>query len=151
MIKLYFLVLLYCLANTYSQTDWVKWGKADLSYIKNDEFKKRDFSLSGESFSEIALKSITAAYWFIISDVDGDNCPFNPSCSNFFVQAVRETNLPQGMLMFFDRFTRDLNIFNRDNKYPRIGAVHYHDPVYLYTLNEDKIRYLPPNTFIKSE
>lgn len=149
--KLFLLVLLYGFISTYSQTDWVKWEKADLSYKKINEYTKRNYSISGESFSEIAVRSMTAAYWFFISDVDGDNCPFSPSCSNFFVKAVKETNLPQGMLMFFDRFTRDLNIFNRDNKYPRIGSVHYYDPVYLYTLDEDKIRYLPPNTFIKSE
>ena len=148
---IFVLVLFFILSPIYAQTDWVKWEKADLSYRKNSEFDKRDYSISGKSLSETAIKSITVAYWFFISDVDGDNCPFSPSCSKFLVQAINETNLPQGMLMFFDRFTRDLNIFNRVNKYPRAGAVHYHDPVYLYTLDEDKIRYLPPNTFIKSE
>ena len=148
---IFVLVLFFILSPIYAQTDWIKWEKADLSYRKSSEFDKRDYSISGKSLSETAIKSITVAYWFFISDVDGDNCPFSPSCSKFLVQAINETNLPQGMLMFFDRFTRDLNIFNRVNKYPRTGAVHYHDPVYLYTLDEDKIRYLPPNTFIKSE
>jgi len=83
--------------------------------------------------------------------VDGENCPFNPSCSGFLIEAIKETNLPQGTLMFFDRFTRDLNIFGRMNHYPRYGALHLYDPVDLYTLNEDKIQYLPPTILIKSE
>lgn len=145
------LILFFLFTPIYAQTDWVKWEKADLSYSKNNDYTKRDYSISGESFSEIIIKSMISAYWFFISDVDGENCPFNPSCSSFFVQAVKETNLPQGVLMFFDRFTRDLNIFNRANKYPRIGVAHYHDPVSLYTLDEDKIQYISLSTFIKSE
>lgn len=148
---LFALILFFCFAKIHSQTDWVKWEKADLSYSKNDEFAKRDYSISGESFSELTVKSLASAYWFFISDVDGDNCPFRPSCSGFLIQAVKETNLPQGTLMFFDRFTRDLNIFGRMNKYPRYGALHFYDPVDLYTLDEDKIHYLPPTIFIKSE
>ena len=150
--KIFFaLILFFCFTNVYSQTDWVKWEKANMSYSNDNEQLKRDYSISGESFSEAALKSLASAYWFFISDLDGDNCPFRPSCSNFFVGAVKETNLPQGVLIFFDRFTRDLNIFSRANKYPRFGAKYYYDPVSLYTLAEDKIHYLPPNTFIKSE
>ena len=150
--KIFFVLLLFfCFSNAYSQTDWVKWEKAELIYSKENEHLKRDYSISGESFSEAALNSLASAYWFFISDLDGDNCPFRPSCSNFFVGAVKQTNLPQGVLIFFDRFTRDLNIFSRANKYPRFGAKYYYDPVSLYTWIEDKIHYLPPNTFIKSE
>lgn len=145
------LILLFCSASFYAQTDWVKWEKADLSYSKNSEVTKRNYSISGESFSDLALKSLASVYWFFISDVDGDNCPFRPTCSGFLIEAVKETSLPQGTLMFFDRFTRDLNIFGRMNRYPRYGALHFHDPVDLYTLNEDKIRYLPSSIYIKSE
>jgi len=150
--KIFFSVILvfYC-ASIHAQTDWAKWEKADLSYSKNTEYKKRDYSLSGESFSEAAVKSLMSAYWFFISDLDGDNCPFRPSCSTFFIESVKETNLPQSVLMFFDRFTRDLNVFERTNKYPRLGKVHYYDPVSLYTLNESQIHFIPPNTFITSE
>ena len=150
--KIFFVLLLFfCFSNAYSQTDWVKWEKAELIYSKDNGQLKRDYSISGESLSEATLNSLASVYWFFISDLDGDNCPFKPSCSNFFVEAVKETNLPQGVLIFFDRFTRDLNIFSRANKYPRFGAKYYYDPVSLYTLVEDKIHYLPPNTFIKSE
>ena len=149
--KLYALLLVFCIASVNAQTDWVKWEKADLSYSKNNKITKRDYSISGLNFSEAALKSLTSVYWFFISDVDGDNCPFRPSCSGFLIEAVKETNLPQGTLMFFDRFTRDLNIFGRMNYYPRYGVLHFYDPVDLYTLNEDKIHYLPPTKFIKSE
>jgi putative component of membrane protein insertase Oxa1/YidC/SpoIIIJ protein YidD len=150
--KIFFILLFSaCTANISAQTDWVKWEKANMSYSNDNEQLKRDYSISGESFSEAALKSLASAYWFFISDLDGDNCPFRPSCSNFFIGAVKETNLPHGVLIFFDRFTRDLNIFNRANKYPHFGAKYYYDPVSLYTFVEDKIHYLPPNTFIKSE
>ena len=149
--KLISTILVFYCASITAQTDWVKWEKVDLSYSTNTDYKQRDYSISGESFSEAAVKSLVSAYWFFISDLDGDNCPFRPSCSTFFIEAVQETNLPQGVLMFFDRFTRDLNVFERMNKYPRFGAVHYYDPASLYTLNEKLIHYIPPNTFIKSE
>lgn len=149
--KILSLLFIFCCCNLFAQTDWVKWDKADLSYLKNSNLTRRNYSISGESISELAVKSLASAYWFFISDVDGDNCPFRPSCSGFLIQAVKETNLPQGTLMFFDRFTRDLNIFGRMNKYPRYGALHFYDPVDLYTLDEDKIHYLPPTIFIKSE
>ena len=149
--KIFTVLLIFYTLCVYAQTDWVKWEKADLPYSKNNEHTKRDYSIPGESFSEAALKSLASAYWFFISDVDGENCPFNPSCSGFLVEAIKETNLPQGTLMFFDRFTRDLNIFGRMNHYPRYGALHLYDPVDLYTLNEDKIQYLPPTILIKSE
>ncbi|MCK7519883.1 MAG: membrane protein insertion efficiency factor YidD [Ignavibacteriales bacterium] len=151
MIKLIAVILFFCFPSVYAQTDWIKWEKADLSYSKNSEVTKRDYSLSEESFSDLALKSLASVYWFLISDVDGDNCPFRPTCSGFLIEAVKETNFPQGTLMFFDRFTRDLNIFGRMNHYPRYGALHFYDPVDLYTLNEDKIQYLPSTIFIKSE
>jgi len=150
--KIFFILLFSAYTAIISaQTDWVKWEKADLTYSKDNEDSKRDYSILGDNFSETALNSLTSVYWFFISDLDGDNCPFRPSCSNFFVEAVKETNLAQGLLIFFDRFTRDLNIFSRANKYPHFGAKYYYDPISLYTLVEDKIHYLPPNTFIKSE
>jgi putative component of membrane protein insertase Oxa1/YidC/SpoIIIJ protein YidD len=129
----------------------MKWEKSDTSYAQRNTYVGRDYSITGNNISQIIVKSFTSAYWFFISDVDGDNCPFDPSCSRFLIEAVKETNLPQGVLMFFDRFTRDLNVFGRLNKYPRFGATSYYDPVTLYTLDENEIKYLPPNTFIKNE
>ncbi len=149
--KILALVFLFYFSSLFAQTDWAKWEKADLSYSGKSEKIERNFTVSGNNFSETVIKSFAEVYWFFISDVDGDNCPFKPSCSHFLIEAVQETNLPQGVLMFFDRFTRDLNVFNRKNKYPHFGFALYYDPVSLYTLDENKIHYLPPTTFIKNE
>ena len=143
-----FLFFLILIASIYPQSDWVRWEKFEPSYeIKTDE-EKRDYDLSIESVTDVVVKPITDTYWFFISDVDGDNCPFYPSCSRFFVESVRETNLIQGTLMFFDRFTRDTNFIGRDKHYPRYGTNHYYDPVSLYLLKERKIIYVPQNTFV---
>jgi putative component of membrane protein insertase Oxa1/YidC/SpoIIIJ protein YidD len=144
-------ILFFCCSFIYAQTDWARWEKADIDYAKQSNKDKRAYSISGNNLPETFIKSLASAYWFFISDLDGDNCPFHPSCSAFLIESVKETNLPQGVLMFFDRFTRDLNIFNRADKYPRIGTFHFYDPVQLYTLGENKINYLPPHKFIQGE
>jgi hypothetical protein len=145
-----FFCLFYC-CNSIAQTDLEKWEKADCSYAQKIKQVGRDYSIEADNISQFIVNSFTSAYWFFISDVDGDNCPFEPTCSRFFVEAVKETNLPQGVLMFFDRFTRDINVYDRLKKYPHLGAATYYDPVTLYTLEEKKIKYLPPYTSIKSE
>lgn len=150
--KIKLIVLILCSAlNLFSQTESVKWGKADISYAKKIESQRRDYSISTESISQLVLKPFISAYWFFISDLDGDNCPFRPSCSKFLIEAIEVTNLPQGILMFFDRFTRDMNIFDRPDKYPRFDDFHYYDPVTLYTLDEQKINYIPPFTRTNTE
>lgn len=146
--KKYFLlfILIFQFTN-YSQTDWVRWEKSDPTYQIEDTFFERDYDLSIESASDVIVKPVINAYWFFISDVDGTNCPFNPSCSSFLAQSIKETNIFQGTLMFFDRFTRDTNVFGRHEHYPRFGKNHFYDPVSLYTLNEEKIKYIPAKTF----
>jgi len=132
-----------------AQTDWVKWGKAEVSYEKPNRFNHRDYSFKEKTVPEIAVKALANAYWFFISDLDGDNCPFSPTCSSFLIQSVKATNLVQGTLMFFDRFTRDYNIVERNKHYPRVKDGHYYDPVSLYTLNVAKINYIPPSAVIE--
>lgn len=136
---------------SYSQTDWVRWEKSDLSYRLKDTYLERDYDLSIESSSDLIIKPVINAYWFFISDVDGANCPFNPSCSSFLVQSIKETNPFQGFLMFFDRFTRDTNVYGRQDYYPRFGNKHFYDPITLYTLDEKKINFIPANTYINEE
>ncbi|MCK7528026.1 MAG: membrane protein insertion efficiency factor YidD [Ignavibacteriales bacterium] len=80
----------------YSQTDWVRWEKSDPTYQIEDTYLERDYDLSIESASDVIVKPVINAYWFFISDVDGANCPFNPSCSSFLVQSIKETNIFQG-------------------------------------------------------
>lgn len=131
------------------QTDWKKWGKSEPSYQIQDNYIERDYDLSINSFSDILIKPVFNAYWFFISDVDGANCPFQPSCSTFFLQSIKRTNFVQGTLMFFDRFTRDTNFLNRANHYPYYDELHFYDPVNNYTLDTKEITYNPPNIMIK--
>lgn len=132
----------------FAQTDWVRWEKSDPTYQKKDSFIERNYDFSIESVSDILVKPIISSYWFFVSDVDGANCPFHPSCSSFLVQSIKETNPFQGTLMFFDRFTRDTNVFGRLEHYPRYGNNHFYDPISLYTLDKEKIKIIPTNTFI---
>ena len=135
-----------------NSTDWQKWGKSNYSYkIPDPEAPgKRDYSLSGENTGRTILKSFADVYWFFISDVDGDNCSFNPTCSSFFVLAVKRTNILQGTLMFADRFTRDLNLFKL-NHYPHVQDGHFYDPVTLYTLDKEDIKINLPESIVKIE
>jgi putative component of membrane protein insertase Oxa1/YidC/SpoIIIJ protein YidD len=141
-------VLLISHITIYSQTDWVRWEKSDATYqLKNDDLE-REFDFSIESVSDVIVKPVINTYWFMVSDVDGANCPFQPSCSSFLVQSIKETNVFQGVVMFFDRFTRDTNIFGRHEHYPRYSKSHFYDPVNLYTLDKEKIIYVPAKTFV---
>ncbi len=147
-VNIFLLVLLSL--NLYAQTDWEKWDKTEFDYTIKDNSRNRDYSFESDNPGEFILKSFANGYWFFISDVDGDNCPFRPSCSAFFLDAVKETNIFQGSLMFFDRFTRDLNIFKKGN-YPKVQTGHYYDPPKLYTLSKDKIHFIQPNEILTSE
>jgi len=121
-----------------AQTDFVKWSAKTCSYEikkgspveKNTESVKLDFKL---------MKAARSAYKTLFSDLDGDNCPFNPSCSQFFIDAVAETNFIKGTLIFVDRFTRDLNYFKGYNNYTKDEMGKYYDPACNYTLDEKKI------------
>ena len=134
-----------------AQTDWVRWGKADYSYQQKDIPIHSNYSINTPNLGRAALKTVADAYWILISDVDGDNCSFNPTCSNFFVQAVEKTNIIQGTLMFFDRFTRDMDVFGKLGQYPRVPDGHFYDPVSLYTLNPGMIKYIPPPAVVNNE
>ena len=133
-------------------TDWQKWGKANYYYEIDDKpvSRKRNYSINEENPGETLLKSAADIYWIFISDVDGDNCSFNPTCSSFFIEAVKRTNILQGTLMFSDRFTRDLNLFKL-NHYPRIKDGHFYDPVSLYTLNSKYINIIPSDAVVNTE
>ncbi|MFA4923610.1 MAG: membrane protein insertion efficiency factor YidD [Ignavibacteriaceae bacterium] len=99
----------------FAQTDWQRWQKTEINYSEKIDAAERNYSINGSDPFEFLLKSSAVAYWFLISDVDGDNCPFDPSCSSFFLESVKASNLVEGTLMFADRFTRDINVFNRSN------------------------------------
>ncbi len=142
-------VLLIFSENLFSQTDWEKWGKAETDYTIKDNYRHRNYDFNSDNAENFIVKSFANAYWFFVSDLDGDNCPFRPSCSAFFVDAVKETNIFQGTLMFFDRFTRDTNIF-KEGKYPREKSGYYYDPSSLYTLSKET-HYISVNVIAASE
>ncbi|MDT3697609.1 MAG: membrane protein insertion efficiency factor YidD [Ignavibacterium sp.] len=146
--KLLLLVLLL-FVTAHSQTDWVRWEKSDPDYKISAETNAKQFDFSINSFSDLVLKPVINAYRFFISDVDGDNCPFYPTCSAFLFAAVKQTNIFQGTLMFFDRFSRDTNIFERAEHYPFYGRHHFYDPVDLYTLDKELIKIIPAGTQVK--
>ena len=151
-IKILFLSILLFPPSLFSQTDWIKWEKADYDYRKPNEYRHRNYSYDNDSSaSGYVVKTTANAYWYFISDLDGDNCPFRPSCSAFFVESSKQTNVFQGTLMFFDRFTRDFNIYKRHEHYPRVKDGYYYDPVSLYTLDESKINYVPPSAIIEQQ
>ncbi len=129
-----------------AQTDWFKWGKSEVTYSIKLEGKAIDTQYKSKNNLFDHLKNF---YSFLISDYDGDNCPFAPSCSEFFVQAVKETNLIKGTLMFVDRFTRDINFFKGTLHYPKYKNGKFYDPINNYTLNTQKIIYNQPTTIIK--
>ena len=146
--KYLFPILLITQVAINSQTDWVRWEKSDLTYQLKNNYLEREYDLSIESVSDVIVKPVINTYWFFVSDVDGANCPFQPSCSSFLVQSIKETNVFQSVVMFFDRFTRDTNIFGRHEHYPRYGKNHFYDPVSLYTLEEASINYIPAKTYV---
>jgi len=147
--KFLFVALLIYSSTAFSQTELVKWEKADFSYRINKSTSDRDYSYNSKNPLDIFLKSVTNAYWFFISDLDGDNCPFHPSCSSFLLDAVAETNIVQGSLMFFDRFTRDASFIGRYDRYPKHKSGKLYDPAYLYDLRSND--FIPSYKIIDSE
>ena len=133
------------------ESRWVKWGKAEYSYAVKDNFEHRNYSFDETNPGRFLLKSLLNTYWYFISDVDGDNCSFSPTCSSFFLQSVKMTNIVQGSLMFFDRFTRDMDIIGKNEHYPYASNGYFYDPPSLYTLNKNKINYTPPSVVVNNE
>ena len=137
------LVILFLFCSFLSaQDEWEKWGEADISY-ELPQISKREAS-PGSS----VLTGMQKAYRFLISDLDGDNCPYHPSCSSFLVEAVKETNIIQGIIMYSDRFVRDLNVF-KSGLYPVHKSGHYYDPPKNYSLNFKKVEYFPRNKIVE--
>ncbi len=143
MIKNILIYFFFINALLQAQTDWERWGKKEISYQKVSSQAERDYAIEGENIIEKSVKVFVDSYWILFSNVDGDNCPFNPSCSNFFYKAVKRTNPIKALLMFTDRFTRDTNPFNRYESYPIDASGKLYDPIDLYLLDENSIQYRP--------
>ncbi len=142
--KFVFVFILFFPVLNLAQNEYEKWGKADFSYRLPEKSEERDYSINAGKAEDILLKGAADFYWIFISNVDGDNCPFYPTCSSFFLQSVKQTNIFQGFLMFADRFTRDSNVYKRAERYPLAENGKFFDPVNLYSLNEENLNYKPP-------
>jgi putative component of membrane protein insertase Oxa1/YidC/SpoIIIJ protein YidD len=147
-LRLFFLLLLFSIS-AFCQTENLKWKKADISYEMPDEFRHRDYSFESDNVGGLIKKSFANAYWFFISDIDGDNCPFHPTCSAFLIESVEGTDIFQGTLMFFDRFTRDMNVYKRNEHYPKVKSGRYYDPSVNYMLSKKRIEFIPSSTVVK--
>jgi len=90
-----------------------RWEKVPIQYSIPIAEEKPKFDLKFKTTEDYVLKPVLNLYRIIISDADGANCPFDPSCSHFFLDAVNKTNFFEGLLLFSDRFQRDANVFNR--------------------------------------
>jgi putative component of membrane protein insertase Oxa1/YidC/SpoIIIJ protein YidD len=147
--KSFFIFFTILSLSAFAQSEKAKWEKADYSYRIDSSIESRDYSISFDNPLNVIAKSVINVYWYFISDLDGDNCPFHPSCSSFFVDAVRQTNIVQGTLMFFDRFTRDASVVGRFARYPKYKSGKLFDPAHLYTLNPRS--FIPASTVIDAE
>lgn len=125
--------------NLNAQTDWVRWEVKEINY-ELPISHHHDYTVDKSSIGMIMLSVLRNTYYFFISDLDGDNCPFEPSCSAFFLQSVKEASIFKGTLMFSDRFTRDLNLFKGLDHYPLLASKKFSDPAYNYTLHSEKIK-----------
>ncbi|MCF6268890.1 MAG: membrane protein insertion efficiency factor YidD [Melioribacteraceae bacterium] len=121
---------------TIAQTDWIRWGKAEVDYSLEIEGVEDNYNSETSSSPLTLLKD---GYSFLISDLDGNNCPFYPTCSSFFVEAVSRTNFVKGTLMFADRFTRDSNLFKSHEHYPTHVSGKLYDPTENYQLHDSTI------------
>ncbi len=128
-----------------AQTDWERWEKIDFVSQFQNLGKSENETLQKSSF----LSVLKDSYYFLISDLDGDNCPFYPTCSNFFVHAVHETNILKGTLMFADRFTRDSNLFKSKLHYAYHISGKLYDPIDNYLLADSSIIFHSRDKIVK--
>lgn len=135
----------------YAQTDLQKWGKADISYQIKPVNTERNYGIEKGSVTDMFVSGLTHAYWIFISDVDGDNCAFSPSCSSFFIESVKETNIFQGTMMFADRLTRDTNFIDRQLRYPFAKNGRLFDVPSNYKLDAAEIKYISPFVSVNDE
>lgn len=138
------LLLLILSSVIYSQSDWIKWEKTESHY----RIKNHIETIYKNSKADL-LTYAKKIYNFLISDLDGENCSFYPSCSEFFIEAVNSSNFLKGTLMFADRFIRDLNFFKVTSNYPIHTNGKFYDPAFNYLLVEQHIKIFSLNFPVK--
>ncbi|MGK9368574.1 membrane protein insertion efficiency factor YidD [Melioribacter sp. Ez-97] len=136
MMKRVYLFILILSGSLYAQSEWTKWSAVDINYtrvnINAAQTQTGDF-----------LSLLANGYRYFISDLDGDNCPFEPSCSAFFVRSIKTEGIVKGFLMFSDRFVRDINFFKGLEDYPVSENGKYYDPPEIYSLLPNKYQAIP--------
>jgi len=138
--KLFLLLLFLGVISIQAQNDWTRWESKQVSY-EIPAKPKKDSSIDKSSFGMTILSVMHNAYSFFISDLDGNNCAFSPSCSSFFIQSIKETSIFKGTFMFADRFTRDINFFKGVNNYTLLPSNRFYDPPSNYSLHSEKIKF----------
>ncbi|MCS7052515.1 MAG: membrane protein insertion efficiency factor YidD [Ignavibacterium sp.] len=111
-----------------SQVDFIRWEKSD-NYLLIESKNSLSESIETkninkkQSFIDVLLK----VYKYSFSNFDGDNCSFYPSCSEFLAESFKLTNPIVSILLFFDRLSRDTNIFYKGD-YVIINNRYYDPP-----------------------
>ncbi|HRI45672.1 MAG TPA: membrane protein insertion efficiency factor YidD [Ignavibacteriaceae bacterium] len=117
--------------------------KKEINYTAEESFPLRDSTNSNSSSIDKVINSLLFIYSKTISEHDGDNCPFHPSCSSFFLDAVQKTDLISGTLLFADRFTRDTNPIKSSRKHFLLPNGKLYDPVKKYLLKSERFIFSP--------
>ncbi len=133
MYKYFILIFVFSLLLT-AQTEKYRWEETKVDYRINHP-DQRVLKIKSPDIPTFLVSTAQVMYYKLFSEYDGDNCPFYPSCSSFFVDAVEQTNILQGSLIFADRFTRDTNFFKSFHSYPIHSSGKFYDPAYKYTLH----------------
>lgn len=131
----FLIIFLFIGINLFAQTDYQRWEKKPYNLTKENLSVQREYKFTGDNAVDFVVTSGISLYWFFISDLDGANCPYEPSCSSFLVQSIKKTNPLTGTILFFDRFTRDMNLFDRDVNYPITKRGQLYDPPEHYIFN----------------
>lgn len=144
------LFFLFVLISITAQPETGRWTKKEIDY-RFEIPQSKSHRIDNSSISTLLASTAQTTYYFLISEHDGDNCPFYPSCSAFFVQSVKEYNFIKAFFMFGDRFTRDLNYLKGLKKYPLHSSGKFYDPPCNYSLNRNRIVIYPPNEIVDEE
>ncbi len=124
------LICILCLVNNYvwAQTNEVLNALSSLGSKEVTAHRHIDKVLESDSEIEMFVGGLFVVYKTFISSQDGDNCSFEPSCSEYAVEAIQRKGIIEGPLMFFDRYTRCNALSPENYKYiPEINRLY--DPV----------------------
>lgn len=122
-----------------------RWKSPDKLYPLIHIDKKGPVGFDTERPLSLPVSLFIFSYRHIISEHDGDNCPFHPSCSEFLLSAAKSEGLIEGGLIFWDRFTRDVNVFGRREKYTVYKNGRYYDPPWHYSSRRTIYNYAAEN------